>query len=163
MSAAAEAACQSCANLKTFQLPSLCAEVGQYQCSNFLGGGAWAALTECSSCCTALLDPAQRGEFWEENCGGSRFFLSNGDFSNADADLKLPAQWHSSSLDYPWSKVEGGHDMKEYVFKKSYIDAPLMPFHTLREQSPELFPSQLVNKVRGPRRRSGGDACTPSR
>ena len=24
--------------------------------------------------------------------------------------------------------------MKDYVFKKSYIDAPLMPFHTLRER-----------------------------
>ena len=39
------AACGLCART-SFQLPSLCAEVGHYQCANFLGGGPWGALTE---------------------------------------------------------------------------------------------------------------------
>ena len=136
MSGPAEAACGLCART-SFQLPSLCAEVGHYQCANFLGGGPWGALTECSSCCTLLLDPEQRGPFWVENCAGSPFALASwapNAHGEADEELKLPAQAHSASAAYPWGEVNGGMAMKDYVFKKSYIDAPLMPFHTLRER-----------------------------
>ena len=84
-----------------------------------------------------LLDPEQRGPFWDENCAGSPFALASwapNAHGEADEELKLPAQAHSASAAYPWGEVNGGMAMKDYVFKKSYIDAPLMPFHTLRER-----------------------------
>ena len=51
--------------------PPRCAPRATNKAANF-GGGPWGALTECSSRRrTLLLDPEQRGPFWDENCAGA--------------------------------------------------------------------------------------------
>ena len=104
----------------------------------------------------ALLDPEQRGPFWDENCAGSPFALASWALNahgEADEELKLPAQAHSASAAYPWGEVKGGMAMKDYVFKKSYIDAPLMPFHTLRARffdEQKEYGKQIMVRPRAP-------------